>query len=45
MGKVTALNFSALAPDFTDETVVLIEGKHITEADKGKIFISEQLTH
>ena len=43
MGKVTALNFSALAPDFTDETVVLIEGKHITEADKGKILISEQL--
>lgn len=45
MGKVTALCFSALAPDFTDETAVLIEGKHITEADKGKILISEQLAN
>lgn len=43
MGKVTALRFSALAPDFTDETAVLTEGKHITEADTGKILISEQL--
>lgn len=43
MGKVTALRFSALAPNFTDETAVLAEGKHITEADKGKILISEQL--
>lgn len=43
MGKVIALRFSALAPDFTDETAVLIEGKHIAEVDKGKILISEQL--
>lgn len=43
MGKVTALRFSALAPDFTDETAVLTEGKHITDADKRKILISEQL--
>lgn len=33
MGKVTALRYSALAPDFTDETAVLAEGKHITETD------------
>lgn len=45
MGKVTALGFSALAPDFTDETAILAEGKHITEADKGKILISEQLAN
>lgn len=43
MGKVTALKFSALAPDFTDETAVLTEGKHIVDDDKGKILISEQL--
>lgn len=43
MGKVTALRFSALAPNFTDETAVLIEGNHITETDSGKILISEQL--
>lgn len=43
MGKVTALRFSALAPGFTDETAVLTEGKHITDADKGKILISQQL--
>ncbi len=43
MGKVTALRFSTLASDFIDETAVLIEGKHITDADKGKILISEQL--
>lgn len=43
MGKVTALRFSALAPDFMDETAVLAEGKHITDADKGKILISEPL--
>lgn len=43
MGKVVALRFSALAPDFTEETAVLSEGKHITEADCGKILISEQL--
>ncbi len=45
MGKVTALRFSALAPDFTDETAVLVEGKHITEADNGKILISEELAN
>ena len=43
MGKVTALRFSALAPNFTDETTVLVEGEHITETDSGKILISEQL--
>lgn len=43
MGKVTALRFSALAPDFIDETAVLAAGKHITETDNGKILISEQL--
>ncbi|MCI8506568.1 MAG: FtsX-like permease family protein [Lachnospiraceae bacterium] len=43
MGKVTALRFSALAPDFTEETAVLAEGKHITETDSGKILISERL--
>lgn len=45
MGKVTALRFSALAADFTDETAVLTEGKHITESDEGKILISEQLAN
>lgn len=45
MGKVTALRFSALAPSFAEETAVLVEGKHITEADKGKILISEQLAN
>lgn len=43
MGKMTALRFSALVPDFADETAVLIEGKHITETDDRKILISEQL--
>ncbi len=43
MGKVTALRFSALASHFADETAVLVEGKHITESDSGKILISEQL--
>ena len=45
MGKVTALRFSALAPDFTEEAAVLAAGKHITEADNGKILISEQLAN
>ena len=45
MGKVAALRFSALAPNFTDETAVLVEGKHITETDNGKILISEQLAN
>lgn len=45
MGKVTALRFSVLAPNFTDETAVLAEGKHITEMDNGKILISEQLAN
>lgn len=43
MGKITGLRISALAADFTDGTAVLTEGQHITEADKGKILISEQL--
>lgn len=45
MGKVTALGFSALAPNFADETVVLTEGKHITETDNGKILISKPLAN
>lgn len=45
MGKVAALRFSALAPNFTDETAVVVEGKHITETDNGKILISEQLAN
>ena len=45
MGKVTASRFSALAPNFTDETAVLVEGKHIAETDNGKILISEQLAN
>lgn len=43
MGKVTALRFSALVSDFSDETAALIEGNHITETDNRKILISEQL--
>ena len=45
MGKVTALRFSALAPNFTDETAALVEGKHITNTDNGKILISEPLAN
>lgn len=45
MGKVTGLRFSALASDFIDETVILLEGTHITETDRGKILISEQLAN
>ncbi len=45
MGKVTALQFSALASNFTDKTAVLTEGRHIAEADNGKILISEQLAN
>jgi ABC-type transport system, involved in lipoprotein release, permease component len=44
-GKVTALQFSALASNFTDKTAVLTEGRHIAEADNGKILISEQLAN
>ena len=43
MGKVTALRFSALAPQFIEKTAVLAEGTHITDADSGKILISKQL--
>lgn len=43
MGKVTALRYSALAPNFADETAALIAGNHITETDNKKILISEQL--
>ena len=43
MGRVTALRFSALAPDFVDEPASLIAGNHITETDNRKILISEQL--
>ena len=45
MGKVTGLRFSALASDFIDETAILLEGTHITETDRGKILISEQLAN
>lgn len=43
MGKVIALSYSALDKDFMDETVALIQGKHITVKDKKQILISEQL--
>ena len=43
MGKVIALSYSALAPDFADQTVVLIEGNPITPTDRGAILISERL--
>ncbi len=43
MGKVTALRFSALAPQIIEKTAVLAEGTHITDADSGKILISKQL--
>ncbi len=43
MGKVTALSYSALAPDFADETVTLIEGMPIIATDRARILISEQL--
>lgn len=43
MGKVTGLHFSALAPNFIDETASLAQGKHITDKDSGKILVSEQL--
>lgn len=43
MGKVTALRFSALAPDFADGSAGLWEGESITEGDTGKILISEEL--
>lgn len=45
MGAVTALGFSALAPDFADKTAVLISGNHIIESDRGKILISERLAN
>ncbi len=43
MGAVTALRFSALAPDFADKTIELTSGDHITGSDRGKILVSEQL--
>ena len=43
MGKVTALGYSALAPDFADETVTLVEGTPIIAMDNARILISEQL--
>ena len=43
MGKVTALSYSALAPNFTDETVTLIEGMPIIAGDRTRILISERL--
>lgn len=43
MGKVTALAYSALAPDFADETVTLVEGTPIIATDRARILISEQL--
>ncbi|MCI8591258.1 MAG: hypothetical protein HFI88_02680 [Lachnospiraceae bacterium] len=35
--------FSALAPDFVEETAVLTEGRHISDRDSKKILVSEQL--
>lgn len=43
MGKVIAISYSALAPDFADQTVVLTEGNPITTTDRGAILISERL--
>lgn len=43
MGKVTALRFSALAPDFVEKRAVLTKGKPITDMDSRKILISEPL--
>ncbi|MCI8339135.1 MAG: ABC transporter permease [Lachnospiraceae bacterium] len=43
MGKAKALRYSALAPDFVDETAVLAEGRHIREGDRAKILISQPL--
>lgn len=43
MGKVIALGYSALAPAFADENATLLEGDPITQSDRGKILISEQL--
>lgn len=43
MGKITALSYSALAPDFADETVTLVEGMPIIATDRARILISEQL--
>lgn len=45
MGKLTALRFSALIPDFVNEIAVLTDGEHITETDNRKIIISEQLAN
>lgn len=45
MGKVTALRFSALAPNFVDESAVLLEGRHFSDTDNGKILVSEQLAN
>lgn len=43
MGRVFALNFSALSSDFIDGTLALTEGRHIVEADSASIVISSSL--
>lgn len=43
MGQVVALHYSALADDFTSETLFLKEGEHITKEDSNAILISSTL--
>lgn len=43
MGRVAAHAYSALAPDFTEKTSKLTEGRHFTDGDKRKILISDKL--
>lgn len=43
MGKITALRYSALASQFVDDELVITAGRHIKDADKSVIIISEQL--
>jgi ABC-type lipoprotein release transport system permease subunit len=43
MGQVLANNYSALHPHFVDGVLELTEGRHITEADKNVLLISETL--
>lgn len=43
MGQVAALHYSALADDFTSETLYLKEGEHITKEDTNAVLISSTL--
>lgn len=43
MGAVTALNYSALAVDFSEGLISLKEGRHITRTDTGCILISSEV--